>query len=79
MDRKICIIPCSADHLQNWYIASREPSDTPPDRNYLAFAYKGITSTSYNNTVLLGFYVILADAAYAAWGVLGSVQLTKQL
>ena len=29
-----------------WYSASRKPSDTPPDRNYLAFAPKGIASTT---------------------------------
>ena len=29
-----------------WSTASREPSDTPPDRNYLAFASKGISSTT---------------------------------
>ena len=29
-----------------WYAASRQPSDTPPDRNYLVFAPKGITSTT---------------------------------
>ena len=29
-----------------WYTASREPSDNPLDRNYLAFAPKGIASTT---------------------------------
>ena len=32
-----------------WYAGSREPSDTPPDHNYLAFAPKGIASTSLNS------------------------------
>ena len=31
---------------RDWYIASRGPSGTPPDRNYLAFAPKGIISTT---------------------------------
>ena len=29
-----------------WFIACREPSDPPPDRNYHAYAQKGITSTT---------------------------------
>ena len=32
-----------------WYAGSREPSDTPPNQNYLAFAPKGIASTSLNS------------------------------
>ena len=31
-----------------WYIASHEPPDTSPDRNYLIFAPKSITSTPYS-------------------------------
>ena len=38
---------------RDWYIASRGPSGTPPDRNYLAFAPKGIISTTpYKNIVI---------------------------
>ena len=40
-----------------WYIASREPSDTPPDRNYFAFAPKGkVFTTPYTQ----GFQVSLS-------------------
>ena len=40
-----------------WYTANREPSDTPPDRNYHAFAPKSINSIY--NSVLSGFQVSL--------------------
>ena len=59
-----------------WYTVSREPSDIPPDHNYLAFAPEGIASTTtpYQSFRLLYIICCTVDAA---WGVLGPVQSTR--
>ena len=48
-----------------WYIASREPSDTPPDRNSLRICTQ--RHINYNNTVLSGFPGFFIGTAGAAW------------
>ena len=55
-----------------WYIASREPSDGPLERNYLAFAHHK-ERHNINNTALSGLsgYIYPIGAADAASGVLG--------
>ena len=51
------------------YITSREPSDEPQNRNYLAFAPEGITSPTSYSLSLLGFLTFPIGAANAALGV----------